>query len=349
MSLFLIPVTLCEGYAFWWGHGQAGKGVRWMAWERLCMPKRNGGLGVRNLKKFNLAMLAKQGWRILNESNTLVAAIMKAKYFPTTDFLSAQLGSNPSYVWRSIMSAQEIVKMGTRRKIGNGAYTKFWFTTVGANMAKRYSSYDYNEEFWELQQGTMSAFGVKASAINLLHEWREAQVLVGGGNQNVVAGVRVWVKPPFGWVNVNVDAAIFQNGYIGVGCVMRDTSGQFLGARCMRIEGAWRPQEAEAIGLREALSWVKEKNITCCVFETDSKNLADACNGIPGEAYFGTIVSYCISIMKHIDQVLVSFAYRSANMVAHVLAKATYSMSDIGEWHVTPPDFIEHVLHIDNV
>ncbi|XP_074378027.1 uncharacterized protein LOC141719548 [Apium graveolens] len=36
MSLFLIPVTLCEEMerimnAFWWGHGQAGKGVRLMA------------------------------------------------------------------------------------------------------------------------------------------------------------------------------------------------------------------------------------------------------------------------------------------------------------------------------
>ncbi|XP_074378028.1 putative mitochondrial protein AtMg00310 [Apium graveolens] len=71
-------------------------------------------------------MLAKQGWRILNESNTLVSAIMKAKYFPNTDFLSAQLGSNPSYVWRSIMSAQETVRMGARRKIGDGADTKVW-------------------------------------------------------------------------------------------------------------------------------------------------------------------------------------------------------------------------------
>lgn len=111
MSLFLIPATLCEGMErkmndFWWGHGQAGKGVKWMAWERLCMPKASGRLGVHDLKKFNLSMLAKQGWRILNASNPLVTAIMKAKYFPNTDFLNAQLGSNPSYAWRSIMSAQ---------------------------------------------------------------------------------------------------------------------------------------------------------------------------------------------------------------------------------------------------
>ncbi|XP_074378029.1 uncharacterized protein LOC141719551 [Apium graveolens] len=176
-----------------------------------------------------------------------------------------------------------------------------------------------------------SAFGVKASAVNLLHDEHEAQVIEGGGNQNVVTGERVWFKPPLGWVKVNVDATIFQNGFIGVGCVLRDTHGQFLGARCKRVEGAWRPREAEAIGLKEAMSWVKRMNITHCVFETDSKSVANACNDTSGEAYFGTIVSNCISIMKHIDHVLVKFAYRSANMIGHVLAKATYSMPDIGE------------------
>lgn len=65
-------------------------------------------------------MLAKQGWRILNDCNPLVSTIMKAKYFPHTDFLNAQVGSNASFVWRSIMSAQNAIKRGSRRKIGDG-------------------------------------------------------------------------------------------------------------------------------------------------------------------------------------------------------------------------------------
>lgn len=84
------------------------------------------GLGVRSPCNFNVAMLAKQGLRVLNESNPLVTAIMKVKYFSSTDFLNAQLGTSPSYVWRSIMSAQETVKKGARRKIGDGLNTKVW-------------------------------------------------------------------------------------------------------------------------------------------------------------------------------------------------------------------------------
>lgn len=64
--------------------------------------------------------------------------------------------------------------------------------------------------------------------------------------------------------------------------------------------------EEEAIGLKEAMSWVKEMQSTHCVFVTDSKNLAAACNGTPGETFFESIVSDCIQLMKYIDHVLIN-------------------------------------------
>lgn len=45
------------------------------------MPKEFGGLGLKELKKFNMAMLAEQGWRLLTEANPLVSAVMKSKYY----------------------------------------------------------------------------------------------------------------------------------------------------------------------------------------------------------------------------------------------------------------------------
>lgn len=70
-----------------------------MAWSRMCKPKGCGGLGVRELKTFNLAMLAKQGWWLIQQTNVLVSGIMKVKYYPHTSFLEAELGNNPSYMW----------------------------------------------------------------------------------------------------------------------------------------------------------------------------------------------------------------------------------------------------------
>ena len=67
MSIFLLPLELCVDIerminAFWWGSkGEGKKGINWMAWDRLCNPKKFGGLGFKCLRNFNLAMLAKQG------------------------------------------------------------------------------------------------------------------------------------------------------------------------------------------------------------------------------------------------------------------------------------------------
>lgn len=80
-----------------------------MAWERICVTKEDGGLRFRELRKFNIAMLAKQGWRLLNNDNPLVTSLVKARYYPNSDFLNAKLGFNPSYIWRSIIAAQEAV------------------------------------------------------------------------------------------------------------------------------------------------------------------------------------------------------------------------------------------------
>ena len=140
---------------------------------------------------------------------------------------------------------------------------------------------------------------------------------------------------------------MFMNGGIGFATVIRDDRGGFVAARALRIPGAWKPREAEAIAMKEALSWVINRGYMQCVFETDSYVLADACNGSPGRSLFDIIVRDCVELSKHISQVLFSFAYRSANNVAHVLAQATCSMSDVGEWCVTPPNFLVHALELD--
>ena len=58
-----------------------------------------GSIGFRDLRMFNLALLAKQGWRLQTNSSSLFARVFKAKYFPHCTFLEADLGRHPSYAW----------------------------------------------------------------------------------------------------------------------------------------------------------------------------------------------------------------------------------------------------------
>lgn len=68
-------------------------------------------------------MLGKQGWSLQTNPNTLVARLFKARYYPHSSFVEACLGNNPSYVWRSILSAQPAISCGGRIQIGGGQHT----------------------------------------------------------------------------------------------------------------------------------------------------------------------------------------------------------------------------------
>ena len=52
--------------------------------------------------------------------------MFKEKYFPLGDYLSSNLGSNPSFVWNSIWSAKEVVRLGYRMRIRSGEITSVW-------------------------------------------------------------------------------------------------------------------------------------------------------------------------------------------------------------------------------
>ncbi|XP_050233408.1 uncharacterized protein LOC126681895 [Mercurialis annua] len=132
MNVFLIPHGLCDELermmnSFWWGRNQAEKkGINWASWTRLCDPKKFGGLGFKKIREFNVAMLGKQAWRMISMDDNLMVKVFKAKYFPNCSFLEAKLGSNPSYVWRSIFESQEVMKLGARVRIGDGWSTRIW-------------------------------------------------------------------------------------------------------------------------------------------------------------------------------------------------------------------------------
>ena len=73
-----------------------------------------GGIGFRDLRFLNLAMLAKQGWRLLHDRSSLLFQCFKARYFPRCNFLEAVESLNCSYAWKSMVAALPILKSGCR-------------------------------------------------------------------------------------------------------------------------------------------------------------------------------------------------------------------------------------------
>lgn len=131
MNCFLLPITICDEItsaisAFWWGKENGKRKIPWVAWDRMTLPKREGGLGFRDLQKFNIALLAKQAWRILRDPSSLITRLYQGIYHPSTTFLKAQTGHYASYGWRSIQEGKELLKRGLRNRIGNGENIRIW-------------------------------------------------------------------------------------------------------------------------------------------------------------------------------------------------------------------------------
>ncbi|KAF8413474.1 hypothetical protein HHK36_001461 [Tetracentron sinense] len=124
MSCFKLPLGWIKEVnariaRFWWDHTKDKK-IHWLSWQKICKSKESGGVGFRDLQAFNLSLLAKQGWRILNQPETLWVRVLKAIYFAQSSFLDAKTGRHPSWVWRSLLAGRAILKLGTRWQIGDG-------------------------------------------------------------------------------------------------------------------------------------------------------------------------------------------------------------------------------------
>lgn len=104
MSVFLLLLDMCNDTEqlmcrFWWKTNEnSGRGIHWASWDRLCWPKVNDGMGFRKIHDFNLSLLGKKAWRLINQGDSLVSKVFKARYFPRCDFLDAALGRNPTFI-----------------------------------------------------------------------------------------------------------------------------------------------------------------------------------------------------------------------------------------------------------
>ena len=98
MSCFDLTKTLCEEismmiYRFWWAKKEKENTMHWLSWELLTKAKKDGGMGFRDIYGFNIAMLARQAWRLLQQPESLSAQVLRSIYYPDLSIFHASLGN----------------------------------------------------------------------------------------------------------------------------------------------------------------------------------------------------------------------------------------------------------------
>lgn len=131
MNSYLLPKGMCDDLQqlcvqFFWGDTEDKKKIHWRSWDKMCLTKVEGGMGFKNLYAYNLAMLAKQGCRLISNPSSLIARLFKARYHPNCSFWEAKVGESHSFSWRSSLSARPILDSGVQWKVGTGLDIDIW-------------------------------------------------------------------------------------------------------------------------------------------------------------------------------------------------------------------------------
>ncbi|XP_073132699.1 uncharacterized protein [Henckelia pumila] len=129
--------------------------------------------------------------------------------------------------------------------------------------------------------GTCStANHVYLSALDLLSQWNKAQLKIASNLQATqLSCVSTWQRPPEHFLKCNVDAAVHTSPpHVGFGCIIRDSHGIVLAATQGRMHGNYDPAMAEALAIREALSWIRNLHLSSIIMESDALLIIEALN-----------------------------------------------------------------------
>ncbi|KAM6601244.1 hypothetical protein CsatA_020853 [Cannabis sativa] len=157
-----------------------------------------------------------------------------------------------------------------------------------------------------------SADNVVAYAKGHLDQWRNAQnSSLESSGSGFQAGDRAerWTIPPVNRIKVNVDATIFEGGRSHViNLVARDDKGLFLEGCSLFNHGVIDPVIAESLGVKEALSWIKEKCWSGMHVETDCLTVAQALrSSIVMLFLFNSIIQDCKNLLCEFSCLMFQF------------------------------------------
>lgn len=130
-SVFKIPIgtikeieSICRGYL--WGGNEPAKGKACVGWKTVCKPKCFGGLGLKDLRKWNDALLAKHVWNIVNKSNSLWVRWVHQFHVKKRNFWDILIKVNIKWTWKRWLNIRKVLRPYVVASIGNGKDTSLW-------------------------------------------------------------------------------------------------------------------------------------------------------------------------------------------------------------------------------
>ncbi|GMN68653.1 hypothetical protein TIFTF001_037708 [Ficus carica] len=166
--------------------------------------------------------------------------------------------------------------------------------------------------------------------------------------QSQVVGSDVWLSRQSGYLKLNADASVSPGSdHIGIGAVIRDNKGRILGTMEKSVEGTFSPFLAECIALHEGLMIAKELESVTLVVETDVINVVSAVSDNTKFFLEGPIMQDVKQLLAQLRNPIVYHIRRSANHVAHLLARFGFNSNCTNVWICETPIIVSNAVFFD--
>ncbi|KAL0294067.1 UNVERIFIED_CONTAM: hypothetical protein Scaly_3129600 [Sesamum calycinum] len=124
-SVFILPKGILKMLerkmrTFLW-QGPSGGGQAKVAWEQICKPKAEGGLGMRSLIIMNQALILKQMWRILQNDGSSIWVDWIQRYRLRHSTLWTFNRTTGSWCWKKMLKLRPLLQRGVHYKVGDGS------------------------------------------------------------------------------------------------------------------------------------------------------------------------------------------------------------------------------------
>lgn len=131
-SAFVLPKgciakieSLCS--RFLWGGTETRKCIVKVSWKTVCLPRREGGLGLRDIGLWNKTLCLKLIWNLFMKPDSLWAQWLHHYRLKEESFWSLDENKTTSSTWRSLLSLRDLASTFIRPKLGNGRHVSFWY------------------------------------------------------------------------------------------------------------------------------------------------------------------------------------------------------------------------------
>lgn len=111
---------------FLWS-GKDSKANAKVAWEKVCVPKKEGGLGIKRLEVWNQTCMLYHVWTLFARSGSLWVAWVEENLLKRESFWQVAIPQNCSWSWKKLLKLRSIAKQFLSFKVGDGSKIYLWF------------------------------------------------------------------------------------------------------------------------------------------------------------------------------------------------------------------------------